>query len=190
MALAALVAVQVALAFVLIAAAGLAMRAVGDLRGRDVGINPPGLLERRRVPASRPVRHSQGFRGRRPRDGRVQPCGRGPLRSHSRGAAGRCRASSRRRAWALTRSPQNPFVQFWIGDAEHTPDNRVAAQYLAVTENYFNTMGIRVVPWPGFLCRRSARLAVGGPRERNAGEATVAQRRSDRAAVDADVLSE
>jgi putative ABC transport system permease protein len=36
-------------------------------------------------------------------------------------------------------------VQFWIGDAEHTPDNRVAAQYLAVTENYFNTVGIRVV---------------------------------------------
>ena len=39
----------------------------------------------------------------------------------------------------------NPFVQFWIGDAEHTPDNQVAAQYLAVTENYFNTMGIRIV---------------------------------------------
>jgi hypothetical protein len=44
MALAALVAVQVALAFVLIAATGLSMRAVGDLRGRDVGINPAGLL--------------------------------------------------------------------------------------------------------------------------------------------------
>jgi putative ABC transport system permease protein len=40
---------------------------------------------------------------------------------------------------------QNPFVQFWIGDAEHTPENRVAAQYLAVTENYFTTMGIRIV---------------------------------------------
>ena len=38
-----------------------------------------------------------------------------------------------------------PFVQFWIGDQEHTPDNQVAAQYLAVTENYFNTMGIRIV---------------------------------------------
>ena len=36
-------------------------------------------------------------------------------------------------------------MQFWIGDAEHTPDNQVAAQYLAVTENYFNTMGIRIV---------------------------------------------
>ncbi len=44
MALVALVAVQMALAFVLIAATGLAMRAVGDLRGRDVGINPAGLL--------------------------------------------------------------------------------------------------------------------------------------------------
>jgi hypothetical protein len=39
----------------------------------------------------------------------------------------------------------NPFVQVWIGDAEHTPENRVEAQYLDVTENYFNTMEIRVV---------------------------------------------
>jgi hypothetical protein len=39
----------------------------------------------------------------------------------------------------------NPFVQLWIGDLEHTPDNQVAAQYLAVTENYFNTLGIRIV---------------------------------------------
>jgi len=39
----------------------------------------------------------------------------------------------------------NPFVQLWIGDLEHTPDNQLAAQYLAVTENYFNTVGIRLV---------------------------------------------
>jgi hypothetical protein len=39
----------------------------------------------------------------------------------------------------------NPFVQFWVGDAEHTPENRIAAQYLLVTENYFNTMGIGIV---------------------------------------------
>ena len=39
-----LVAVQMALAFVLVAATSLAMRAVGDLRGRDVGVNPAGLL--------------------------------------------------------------------------------------------------------------------------------------------------
>jgi putative ABC transport system permease protein len=39
----------------------------------------------------------------------------------------------------------NPFVQYFAGDAEHTPDNQVAAQYLAVTENYFNTVGIRIV---------------------------------------------
>ena len=38
-----------------------------------------------------------------------------------------------------------PFVQFWIEEQEHTPDNQIAAQYLAVTENYFNTMGIRVI---------------------------------------------
>ena len=38
-----------------------------------------------------------------------------------------------------------PFVQFWIEEQEHTPDTQVAAQYLAVTENYFNTMGIRII---------------------------------------------
>jgi hypothetical protein len=38
-----------------------------------------------------------------------------------------------------------PFVQFWIEEQEHTPDTQVAAQYLAVTENYFNTMGMRII---------------------------------------------
>jgi hypothetical protein len=38
-----------------------------------------------------------------------------------------------------------PFVQFWVEEQEHTPDTQVAAQYLAVTENYFNTMGIRII---------------------------------------------
>ncbi len=42
--LVALLAVQVALAFVLLAGAGLAIRAFVDLRGRDVGIDPSGLL--------------------------------------------------------------------------------------------------------------------------------------------------
>ncbi len=87
MALVALVAVQVALAFVLIAATGLAMRAVGDLRGRDVGINPAGLLSADvYLPRDPYVTRNVSGAGER-RDRRVQPRGRGPLRSHSRGAA-------------------------------------------------------------------------------------------------------
>jgi len=43
-ALVVLAAVQMALAFALIAACSLAKRAVDDLRGRDVGINPAGML--------------------------------------------------------------------------------------------------------------------------------------------------
>ncbi len=81
-----------------------------------------------------------------------------------------------------------PFVQFWIGDLEHTPDNQVAAQYLAVTENYFNTMGIRLVrgrdfspadqpdsPWVVLVNETLAKQQW--PR-----------RRSHRAAADADLL--
>ncbi len=49
-----------------------------------------------------------------------------------------------------------PFVQCFIGDVEHAPENQVAAQYLAVTENYFNTMGMRIVAWPGLLGGRSS----------------------------------
>jgi hypothetical protein len=36
----------------------------------------------------------------------------------------------------------NPLVQYWGSDVELLPENRTAAQYLAVTENYLNTMGI------------------------------------------------
>ena len=144
MALVVLVAVQMALAFVLIAATSLAMRAVGDLRGRDVGINPAGLLS------------ADVYLPRDPYVTRnVSGTGSAEIAEFSPAGAAlydRIRAALQTtpgvvQAAGVGTHPfaANPFVQFWIGDLEHTPDNRVAAQYLAVTENYFNTMGIRLV---------------------------------------------
>ncbi len=144
LALVALVAVHMALAFVLIAATGLAMRAVGDLRGRDVGIDPAGLLS------------ADVYLPREPYVTRnVSGAGSAEIAEFSPAGAAlydRIRAGLQsmpgvvQAAGVGTRPfASNPFVQFWIGDLEHTPDNQVAAQYLAVTENYFNTVGIRVV---------------------------------------------
>jgi putative ABC transport system permease protein len=144
MALAVLVAVQVALTFVIIAAASLAMRGVGDLRGRDVGINPAGLLSADVYLPREPyvTRNISGT-------GAAEIAGFSPA-----GAAlyDRIRAALQTMPGVVQAAgagahpfASNPFVQFWIGDLEHTPDNQVAAQYLAVTENYFNTVGIRVV---------------------------------------------
>ncbi len=144
MALAALVAVQVALAFVLIAAAGLAMRAVGDLRGRDVGINPAGLLSAdvylpRDPYVTRKVSETGG-----PEIAEFNPAG-AALYDRIRSALQTMPGVVQAAGVGTHPFASNPFVQFWIGDAEHTPDNRVAAQYLTVTENYFNTVGIRLV---------------------------------------------
>lgn len=143
-ALVALVAVQIALAFVLMAATGLAMRAVGDLRGRDVGIDPAGLLSAD-VYLPRAPYVTRNLSG----TGAAEIAGFSPA-----GAAlyDRIRAALQTmpgvvQAAGVGTHPfaANPFVQFWIGDLEHTPDNQVAAQYLTVTENYFNTVGIRLV---------------------------------------------
>ncbi len=144
LALAALVAVQVTLAFVLIAAAGLAMRAVGDLRGRDVGINPAGLLSAdvylpREPYVTRKVSETGG-----PEIAEFNPAG-AAVYDRIRAALQTTPGVVQAAGVGTHPFASNPFVQFWIGDAEHTPDNRVAAQYLAVTENYFNTVGIRVV---------------------------------------------
>jgi putative ABC transport system permease protein len=144
MALAALVAVQVALAFVLIAAAGLAMRAVGDLQGRDVGINPAGLLSAdvylpRNPYVTRNVPAAGG-----PEIAEFNPAG-PALYDRIRAALQATPGVTQAAGMGTHPFAANPFVQFWIGDAEHTPENRVAAQYLTVTENYFNTMGIRIV---------------------------------------------
>ena len=144
MALAALVAVQVALAFVLIAAGGLAMRAVGDLRGRDVGINPAGLLSVDvYLPRDPYVTRNVSTAGA-PEMARFNPAG-AALYDRIRAALETMPGVTRAAGVGTHPFAANPFVQFWIGDAEHTPENRVAAQYLVVTENYFNTMGIRIV---------------------------------------------
>jgi predicted permease len=143
-ALVVLVAVQAALAFVLLAAAGLAMRAVGDLRGRDVGIDPAGLLS------------ADVYLPRDPYVTRHVPDAGGPEIAEFNAAGpalyDRIRAALQTMPGAVQAAgvgthpfAANPFVQFWVGDAEHTPENRVAAQYLTVTENYFNTVGIRLV---------------------------------------------
>jgi predicted permease len=143
-ALAALVAVQAALAFVLIAATGLAVRAVGDLRGRDVGINTAGLLSAdvylpRDPYVTRKVPEAGG-----PETAEFNPAG-AALYDRIRAALQKMPGVTQAAGVGTHPFASNPFVQFWIGDAEHTPENRVAAQYLAVTENYFSTMGIRIV---------------------------------------------
>jgi len=143
-ALVALVAVQVALAFVFIAAAGLAMRAVGDLRGRDVGINPAGLLSADVYLPRDPyvTRHVSAAGG--PEIAEFNPAG-AALYDRIRAALQATPGVVQAAGVGTHPFASNPFVQFWIGDAEHTPDNRVAAQYLTVTDNYFNTVGIRLV---------------------------------------------
>ncbi|MEO7190006.1 MAG: ABC transporter permease [Vicinamibacterales bacterium] len=139
-----LVAVQMALAFVLMAATGLTMRAIGDLRSRDVGINPAGLLSAD-VYLPRDPYVTRGISG----SGAAEIAAFNPA-----GAAvyDRIRAALQTmpgvvQAAGVGTHPfaANPFVQLWTGDLEHTPDSQIAAQYLAVTENYFTTMGVRLV---------------------------------------------
>jgi hypothetical protein len=142
--LAALVGVQMTLAFVLIAAAGLAMRAVGDLRGRDLGINPAGLLSAdvylpRDPYVTRKVPETGG-----PEMAEFAPSG-AALYDRIRAALQTMPGVVQAAGVSTRPFAANPFVQYWIGDAEHTPENRVAAQYLAVTENYLGTMAIRLV---------------------------------------------
>ena len=144
MTLVALVAVQVALAFVLVAAAGFAMRAVGDLRSRDVGINPAGLLSADVYLPRDPyvTRNVSGAGGAE--IAQFNPAG-AAVYDRIRAALQTMPGVVQAAGVGTHPFASNPFVQFWIGDAEHTPENRVAAQYLAVTENYFNTVGIRIV---------------------------------------------
>jgi predicted permease len=142
--LVAVVALQVALAFVLIAAAGLAMRAVGDLRGRDVGINPAGLLSADVYLPRDPYVTRNVSAGGGPEIAEFNPAG-AALYDRIRAALETMPGVTQAAGVGTHPFAANPFVQLWIGDAEHTPENRVAAQYLVVTENYFNTMGIRIV---------------------------------------------
>ena len=144
MALVALVAVQVALTFVFIAATSLAMRGVGDLRSRDVGINPSGLLSLDvHLPREPYVTRNISGTGNA-EIAEFNPAG---AALYDRVHAALQTMPGVVQAAGVGTHPfaANPFVQYFVGDAEHTPDNQVAAQYLAVTENYFNTVGIRVL---------------------------------------------
>jgi predicted permease len=144
LALVAIVAVQMALAFVLVAATSLAMRAVGDLRGRDVGINPAGMLSADVYLPREPyvTRNVSGTGAAEIAE--FNPAG---AALYDRVHAALQTIPGVVQAAGVGTHPfaANPFVQYFAGDAEHTPDNQVAAQYLAVTENYFNTVGIRVI---------------------------------------------
>jgi putative ABC transport system permease protein len=143
-ALVALAAVQMALAFVLIAATSLAMRAVSDLRGRDVGINPAGMLSADVHLPRKPyvMRNVSGTGAAEIAE--FNPAG-AALYDRVRAALQTMPGVVQAAGVGTHPFAANPFVQYFPGDAEHTPDNQVAAQYLAVTENYFNTMGIRIV---------------------------------------------
>jgi putative ABC transport system permease protein len=144
MALVALVAVQVAVTFVIIAAASLAMRAVGDLRGRAVGINPAGLLSADVYLPRQPyvTRNISGTGSAEIAE--FSPAG-PALYDRIRAALQTMPGVVQAAGVGSHPFASNPFVQYFAGDAEHTPDNQVAAQYLAVTENYFNTVGIPVL---------------------------------------------
>jgi putative ABC transport system permease protein len=143
-ALVVLVALHVAVAFVLLAGTGLAMRAVGDLRGRNVGVNAAGLLSADVYLPRDPyvTRNVAGLGGAE--IALFNPTG-AAVYDRIRGSLQTMPGVVQAAGVGTHPFASNPFVQFWIGDLEHTPDNQVAAQYLAVTENYFNTMGIRLV---------------------------------------------
>ena len=146
MALAALVAIQVALVFAIVAATGLAIRAVSDLRGRDVGINPSGLLSLD-VHLPREPYVTRNISGTGSAEiAEFSPAG-PALYDRIRAALQAMPGVGVIQAAGVGTHPfaANPFVQFFVGDVEQTPDNQVAAQYLTVTEHYFNTVGIRLV---------------------------------------------
>jgi putative ABC transport system permease protein len=139
-----LVAVQVALAFVLLAATGFAMRAVGELRGGDVGINTAGLLSADVYLPRDPyvIRNVSGSGAAEIAE--FSPAG-AALYDRIRAALQTLPGVENVAGVGTHPFSSNPFVQFWIGDVEQTPDTRQAAQYLAVTEGYFETLGVRVV---------------------------------------------
>lgn len=145
-ALAALVAVQVALAFVLMAATGLATRAVDDLRGSDsdIGIDTTGLLSADvYLPRAPYVTRNISGSGNA-EIAEFSPAG-PALYDRVRAALETTPGVVKAAGVGTPPFSSNPFVQVWIGDVEQAPENRVAAQYLAVTDQYFDTMGMRIV---------------------------------------------
>jgi predicted permease len=141
------VALQMALAFVLLAGAGLASRAVLDLRGRDVGIDPSGLLSLDvHLPRDPYVTLdiATGAQAGSLELAEYHPAG-ADLYDRIRAALQTMPGVVQAAGVGTPPFAAAPFVQFWIDDQEHAPENQNAAQYLAVTENYFNTMGLRIL---------------------------------------------
>lgn len=139
-----LLAVQMTLAFVLLAGAGLGIRAYGDLHGRDIGIDPSGLLSVDVHLPRNPYVTPDVARVGSIELAEYNPAG-AALYDRIRSALQTMPGIVQAAGVGSQPFSNAPFVQYWIDDQERTPDNQVSAQYLAVTENYFNTMGIRLV---------------------------------------------
>jgi hypothetical protein len=94
------------------------MRAVGDLRGRDVGINPAGLLSAdvylpRDPYVTRKVAETGG-----PEIAEFNPAG-AALYDRIRAALQAMPGVVQAAGVGTHPLAANPFVQFWIGDLEH-----------------------------------------------------------------------
>ena len=142
--LAILVSAQVAVAFLLLTGATFATRAFVGLRGRDVGIDPTHLLSADvhlpRTPyAIRGVDQIGSIE-----IAEYDPAG-PALYDRIRGALQSMPGAIDVAGVSAPPFTAAPFVQLWTDDNEHTPDHQLAAQYLAVTENYFKTMEMRIV---------------------------------------------
>jgi hypothetical protein len=140
----AIVAVQMTLAFVLLAGSGLGIRAFGDLRGRDIGIDPTGLLSVDVHLPRNPYVTPDVARVGSIELAEYNPAG-AALYDRIRSALQTMPGVVQAAGVGSQPFSNAPFVQFWMDDFEHTPDNQVSAQFLTVTENYFNTMGLRIV---------------------------------------------
>jgi predicted permease len=137
-------AVQVAIAFVLLAGTGLGVRAVSGLEKQDVGVNPDNLLTADVYLPRSPYMTVQPAEPGTVETAEYSPAG-PALFDRIRGSLQTMPGVVQAAGMATHPFASAPFVQCFVGDVERTPDNQVAAQYLAVTENYFNTMGIRLV---------------------------------------------
>jgi len=135
-----LLTVQMALAFLLVAASGFGFRAVGDLTSKDIGINPAGLLSADvylpRAPYMAVSSDAPGMADFTP----AGPALYDRIRASIQTMPGVVQAAG------VAGSARPPFdlyaVQYVAADA---PDNQLPAQYVTVTENYFNTVGVRIV---------------------------------------------
>jgi putative ABC transport system permease protein len=144
------VALQITLVFVLLAAAGLATRAFVELRSRNVGIDPSGLLSADVHLPRDPYVTLNAAQAGSIELAEYNPAG-AALYDRIRAALQAMPGVVQAAGVGTQPFASAPFVQFWIEPQDHAPENQIAAQYLAVTENYFNTLGIRIVRGRDFL---------------------------------------